>query len=91
MNPGTGQVVRTGGEVLSALAICLWLWLKQHVELIPTVQMGDGQVQVTSPQGSVAEILCSALNIVIVLTVLGIAVAILSAHQPGIKEAPPVS
>ena len=72
-----GQVVSIGGEVLSLLAIPLLLWLREHVELIPIVSIYNRQVHVTALQGGAATTVRWALNVVIVLIVLGVVVAII--------------
>jgi hypothetical protein len=81
-----GQVVRVGGEVLSALAIPLLLWLREQAEQVPIVSLRDGQVHVTFASGGVAQTVRLALNILIALIVVGIAASViqmLTGQGPG--------
>lgn len=78
-----GRMLTVGGQVLSAMAIPLLVWLRDHIELLPVASIRNGQVMVMSPQGDLANTLRWSLNGVIALTILGIAIVLIRLFTEG--------
>jgi hypothetical protein len=72
-----GRMLTVGGQVLSAMAIPLLVWLRDHIELLPVASIRDGGVVVRSPQGDLANMLRWSLNGVVALIILGIGIALI--------------
>ena len=78
-----GRMLTVGGQVLSAMAIPLLVWLRDHIELLPVASIRNGQVMVMSAQGDLANTLRWSLNGVIALTILGIAFVLIRLFTEG--------
>lgn len=72
-----GRMLVIGGQVLSAMAIPLLVWLREHIELLPIVSLRSGEMVVRFPQSELAGLLRWSLNGVIALLILGIAIALI--------------
>ena len=86
-----GLVIRIGDEVLTLLVIPLLLWLREHVELVPIVSIGNGQTRVDFPQGAAAAIARNGVTAIIGLIVLATAISLIRlfiAHT-GVQSAGP--
>lgn len=72
-----GRMLTVGGQVLSAMAIPLLVWLREHIDLLPIASIRNGEVMVTFAQGDLANVLRWSLNGVIALLILGIAISLI--------------
>ena len=72
-----GRMLTVGGQVLSAMAIPLLVWLREHIDLLPIASIRNGKGVVTFAQGDLANVLRWSLNGVIALLILGIAISLI--------------
>jgi len=72
-----GRMLTVGGQVLSAMAIPLLVWLREHIDLLPIASIRNGELTVTFAQGDLANVLRWSLNGVIALLILGIAISLI--------------
>ena len=72
--PLANTVIAIGGEALSLLHVPLLIWLRDNARVIPVISFVDGQMHVRQIESVGA--VRTALNVLITLTLLGIAFSV---------------